>query len=140
MKLHIVFILLISFVFVSCKNESIPDDVDANELDIDTTSVVDLLTDIDTVMYVSETVENDQIKKEIEKKYGKQWDFCDCVRKNDSITKVIDKMGDNDDYDPVFERMEEIDKHCKELLTTPNTTPEERDKHQKRVKKCLKSK
>jgi hypothetical protein len=141
MILRISFFLILATAIYSCKNESIQDNIVDEFEEQDSTAI--FVSDeeiIDTAVYVSETIEKNEIKKEIEKKYGKQWDFCDCVRKNDSIQKVIDKMGDDDDFDPVFERMEVIDQHCKEILTTPNSTPEEREKHKKRVQKCLKNK
>lgn len=141
MKLQFSLFLILSCLLFSCNTDTPVTDDEPIVIDEDSTTEV-IVDGLDTVKitYVSETVEKENIKKEIEEKFGKQWDFCDCVRKNDSISKVIDKMGDNDDYDPVFARMEEIDQHCKELLTAPNTTPDERAKYQKKVKKCLKSK
>lgn len=139
MKLQYAFFPVGILLFFSCNNgESKYDIVEIEEGNL-TVEAVDSI-EIDTTEYVSEVVEKNEIKKEIEKKYGKQWDLCDCVKKNDSIQKVIEKMGDEDDFDPVFARMEEIDQHCKEMLTIPNTTPEDRQKHQKRVKDCLRSK
>ncbi|UKN02595.1 hypothetical protein K6119_03595 [Paracrocinitomix mangrovi] len=84
--------------------------------------------------YVDEEVETETLIEEI---YGEQWEFCDCVVKNDSINKVVEGAGDDADYDAIFARMEVIDQHCKGMLTTPNTTPEERDRHERRVSKCL---
>lgn len=140
MKLQYAFFPVGMLLFFSCTNgESKYDIVEIEEEGNLTIEAVDSI-EIDTTEYVSEVVEKNEIKKEIEKKYGKQWDLCDCVKKNDSIQKVIEKMGDEDDFDPVFARMEEIDQHCKEMLTIPNTTPEDRQKHQKRVKDCLRSK
>lgn len=104
---------------------------------IDTT---DIMFNVDTTQYISKDKEKEELKQEIVKKYGEQWDFCDCVRKNDSIQKAIEKGNDNTDYDKLFERMEVVEKKCVEMLTAPNTTPEERQKHQERVKKCLKAK
>jgi len=141
MKLQFGLILIFSCLLFSCKTDTpiAEDDVLTDEVDSTTEVIIEGLDTI-KITYVSETAEKENIKKEIEEKFGKQWDFCDCVRKNDSISKVIEKMGDNDDYDPVFARMEEIDNRCKEILNAPNTTPEERENHKKRVKKCLKAK
>ena len=77
--------------------------------------------------------------KIIEKKYGVQWDFCDCIVKNDSIQKAIDSAGDISDeaFDLLMKRFEEIDQHCKSIITNPNRTPDERKAHQRKVKKCL---
>ena len=86
--------------------------------------------------YVEETA---ALATVIEEKYGVQWDFCDCVIKNDSINKVISDLDgvSDEQIDIIFVRWDEIELHCKELLTAPNTTPEERSKYSKKVKKCL---
>jgi hypothetical protein len=98
---------------------------------------IDSLIMADSSNYVSQNKEEEANVRVIEEKYGKQWDFCDCVQKNDSINKVIENAGDDADYDQIMARMEEIDKHCKTLLIQPNSTPEERDSYEGRVKKCL---
>jgi hypothetical protein len=90
---------------------------------------------VDTGGYVNDSA---ALETEIELKYGVQWDFCDCVVKNDSINKVLESAGDDADYDGILARMEVIDQHCKGLLATPNTTPEQRDRHARKVRKCLK--
>jgi len=130
---------------ISCNNNEpeednifIPDTTSilVDTISIDTTSVLP-----DSLLeegYVDETAEISNI---IEKKYGEQWDFCDCVVKSDSINKVFENADDltEAEFDAAFARMEVIDGHCVELLTTPNTTPEERSKHERKVKKCLKN-
>jgi hypothetical protein len=40
-------------------------------------------------------------------------------------------------FDAVMERSEYIDSKCKGLLIQPNATPEDRMKHENKVKKCL---
>ena len=88
--------------------------------------------------YVEET---NALANVIEKKYGVQWDFCDCIVKSDSINKIMSNLeGVSDEQiDVVFARWEEIDKHCKGLITAPNTTPDERSKYSKKVKRCLRN-
>ena len=82
----------------------------------------------------SEFLEN---KEKIEKKYGEQWDFCHCVIVNDSLNKQI-KAGEIDDN--LMERLEVVDQHCKAFLVMDDSkTPDERDAHEKKIKKCLKS-
>jgi hypothetical protein len=72
----------------------------------------------------------------IEEKYGEQWDFCKCVVLNDSIDKAI-KSGNTSDN--LIERWDYIDKKCQVFrIQDPNRTPEEREAHERRVKKCLK--
>lgn len=90
----------------------------------------------DTAGYVNEELETENL---IEAIYGEQWDFCDCVVKNDSINTAVEKAGDDADYDAIFARMDTIDSHCKTMLTTPNTTPEERERHERKVRKCLRN-
>lgn len=126
-------------IFSACKGEAEGDGDGTDTTAVDTTFVDTSLVDtmmLDTGQYVDEEVETANL---IEEKYGEQWDFCDCVVKNDSINKVVADAPDDADYDAIFARMDEIDMHCKEMLTTPNTTPEEREKHERRVRKCLKN-
>lgn len=77
-------------------------------------------------------------KKEIEKKYGTQWDFCTCVTKGDSVNMAMMEEGVSDeDFDQLMARSDFIDNKCKHLLIQPNSTPEEREAHAKKVKDCL---
>jgi hypothetical protein len=121
-----------------------PTDIDTNDSDslaidtslgMDTTDInpIDTVT-VDSAGYIDEDA---ALTTQIEKEFGKQWDFCDCVVKNDSVNKAIETAAD-EDFDLLLERMDTIDKHCKEMLTAPNTTPEERDRHKRKVRKCLK--
>ena len=147
MKLTRLF-LVASFValFASCNTSNGNDNTDIVELDttmvdtssleIDTTSV--LPDSLQEAGYVDET---EEVANIIEKKYGEQWDFCDCAVKNDSVNSAIENSENLSDaeFDILFARMDEIDQHCKELLTAPNTTPEERDRHKRKIRKCLKN-
>jgi hypothetical protein len=90
---------------------------------------------VDTGGYVNDTL---AMNNEIEAKYGVQWDFCDCVVKNDSIEKALMETEDDAQIDLILVRMDEVDQHCKAMLAQPNTTPEQRDKHARKVRKCLK--
>ncbi len=105
-------------------------------LGIDTTDInpIDTVA-VDSAGYINE---DKALTSQIEKVYGEQWDFCDCVVKNDSVNKAIESAGD-DEFDALLVRMDTIDKHCKEMLTAANTTPEERDRHKRKVRKCLKN-
>lgn len=85
----------------------------------------------------SVTKEQQENKAKIEKKYGEQWDFCACVKANDSINKAFIKNPTDKQVEKLMERSEYVDLKCKEFLTQPNTTPEERAIHEKKVKKCL---
>ncbi len=81
-------------------------------------------------------------RKEINRiveKYGVQWDFCDCVKKNDSIDKLLknQKLTESE-LDVVLLRADEIEKKCKLLLTDlKSNKPSERQRHQEKVKACL---
>lgn len=97
---------------------------------------VDTINYVDTGGYVNDTL---AMQNDIEEKYGVQWDFCDCVVKNDSIEKALEKAVDDAEIDKILVRMDEVDQHCKTMLTQPNTTPEQRDKHARKVRKCLKA-
>jgi hypothetical protein len=125
-------------VFASCSGSGEPVDEVLTDTITDTidTTLVDSSLFMDDSGYVNSELETNNI---IEAKYGVQWDFCDCVVKNDSINKVLEKAGDDADYDAILERMEVIDMHCKTMLTAPNTTPDEREAHERKVRKCLKN-
>lgn len=140
-----IYITLCSVIvaFSSCNGEGpIDGETDNDTLKIDTTLGADTtdINPIDTVAVDSAGYidEDAALTTQIEKIYGEQWDFCDCVVKNDSVNKAIETAAD-EDFDALLARMDVIDQHCKEMLTTPNTTPEERDKHERKVRKCLKN-
>lgn len=85
---------------------------------------------------LSDSTELKESIAKIEAKYGEQWDFCHCVVVNDSIDKAI-KAGNT--ADKLIERWDYVDKKCQAFrIQDPNRTPEERDAHERRVKKCLK--
>jgi hypothetical protein len=74
----------------------------------------------------------------IVKKYGEQWDFCKCVVANDSINDAFEKNLTPKQEDALMKRWDYVDSKCKEMTTLPSTTPEEREAHERKVKKCLK--
>ncbi len=76
----------------------------------------------------------------IEEKYGEQWDFCDCVIKGDSINKAFSKPNLPDaEFDRLAARFDVIDEKCQAFrIQDGSRTPEEREAHEKKVKKCLK--
>ena len=140
MKRLLYFTICVAFgAFTSCGGSSDGEGTDTDTTTVDTSLVDTTLLDtnafLDTAGYVDEEAE---IESAIEEKYGVQWDFCDCVVKNDSVNKAIDFAETDEEFDKILARMEEIDSHCKEMLTTPNTTPDERKKHERKVNKCLK--
>ncbi len=74
----------------------------------------------------------------IVEKYGEQWDFCTCVTANDSINKASQNGLTEKQADKLMKRWEYIEGKCREFMTNPNTTPDERLLHEKKVEKCLK--
>ncbi|MNK12895.1 hypothetical protein D3C87_309730 [compost metagenome] len=87
----------------------------------------------------SVAVEMKENHAKIVQKYGEQWDFCTCVIANDSINTAFEKGGMTPKQEEkLMARWEHVDMKCKELLTNPNTTPDERARHEKKVRKCLK--
>lgn len=139
----IIFFLTFGLLF-SCSSDGdemevgldVNDDLDSLQVDSDYS---DTLNEVETSDIVYDDPEVQEAHKEIEKKYGVQWDFCTCIVKNDSVDKALqsDNLSD-EEFDALFERSEHIDQKCKGLLIQPNATPEERAKHEKKVKKCLK--
>ncbi|WP_430402405.1 hypothetical protein [Fluviicola sp.] len=133
--------LFLSLFVISCgSNEECTDcQVETN---VDTVAKAD---DLSTVLKDTATekkaisVELKENHEKIVKKYGEQWDFCTCVVANDSINDAFEKGGMTPKQEEkLMARWEYVDNKCKEMLTTPNTTPEERAKHDKKVMKCLK--
>lgn len=134
----LVFALL--FLFVACKgNES--DEIESVVLDFDSVNVeLDLVDLNEADSQVSEDQsEIDQATKDIEAKYGEQWDFCACIIAQDSIDKAFQKDLSDAQMDRLIDRSDFVDNKCKTLLIQPNSTPEERDKHEKKVKNCLRN-
>jgi hypothetical protein len=78
-------------------------------------------------------------KSRIEKKYGSQWDFCDCVKKSDSIDKVLKKSALSEaETTKLLLRADEVEKKCKLFLTDlQSKKPADRAAHQAKVKACL---
>ncbi|MEY3438532.1 MAG: hypothetical protein RL265_1117 [Bacteroidota bacterium] len=75
----------------------------------------------------------------IEKKYGEQWDFCACVLKGDSVNKAILKPNLSDkQLQKVLSRFEFINKKCQSFkIQDASRSPEQRERHEKKVKECL---
>src|SRR5690606_2283091 len=123
-------------LFVACQGSAEGDGETTDTLQVvnPDTTLVDSTLFTDDSGYVNEIIETENI---IEATYGEQWDFCDCVVKNDSVNKA--SMEEDANIDAIFDRMEVIDQHCKGMLATPNTTPEERAAHERKVSKCLKN-
>lgn len=69
---------------------------------------------------------------------NEEWEFCQCIVKLDSIVFAIesDKLT-IEQTDKLMQRWEFVDQKCKEFTTFDNSTPESRQKHEKRVRKCL---
>ncbi len=135
------FILSFFLVLASCSsNEKCEECELKNEND---TIVKDTVASLDDAIK-AENVEDksrEQVEnlKKIEKKYGEQWDFCTCVIANDSINNAFEKSPSDKQAEKLMKRWEYVEVKCKEFLTQPNTTPEERALHEKKVRKCLKN-
>lgn len=86
-----------------------------------------------------DTVELNESIAKIEEKYGEQWDFCDCVVKGDSINKAFSKPNLPDaEFDRLAARFDVIDEKCQAFrIQDANRTPEQRELHEKKVRKCL---
>lgn len=141
LKITSIFALL-TFLIFSCKNETNPlnnlktkEDTDSSEID-SIKIIKDSPKKIEIINEKAEKVEN---HTKIVEKYGEQWDFCSCVIKNDSINKAFEKNLSDNQSEKLMVRWEFVENKCKEFLTTPNTTPEEREAHELKVKRCLKN-
>lgn len=116
-----------------------------------TTEPATILPDIDPVSEVS-PVENESLEKgfipaeqkeiraKIEKKYGKQLDFCACIQFHDSLNHAAQKELTEQQIEKLLIRWDKMEVQCKELVNTKHRTPEERAVHEKKVKRCLNQK
>lgn len=140
-------LLLTLILVISCKSDS-SEVIDNETNDTDTTSQTTGSEALDTANIESEydmsTVDGKDKREfietlaKIEKEHGVQWDFCRCVVVNDSLNKAV--KDPNADLDEILTRMDEVEEKCKAFLAqNPDRTPEERIRHEKKVKKCLKA-
>gem|GEM_PF-551505 len=138
-KMHRYFLPLLILLIASCGGEEKCKDCEVKKQDTVVAPVDDLEAAMAADTAVAPTKEAAENHAKIVKKYGEQWDFCKCVVANDSITDAAEKGKLTDkQYEQLMARWEYVDNKCKELTTFDNTTPDERDKHEKRVMKCLK--
>jgi hypothetical protein len=135
----LVFFLL--FTLISCKSHV---DNESIEVDIVTPTAESELAQAissDTTKKIHEIKEQKENLAKIEKKYGEQWGFCECVVANDSIDKAVKNVVDFEtpQAEKLLERFDYVSKKCQAFLgMDANRTPEERIKHEKKVKRCLK--
>ena len=133
----IIFIALI--ITSSCKSNKEDINNEPESTTIPEESISNAFTK-DTTPKKHEIVEQKENLKQIEKKYGAQWDFCQCVIANDSIDKAVKKTTnfETPEAERLLERFEFVSNKCQAFLgMDANKTPEEREKHAKKVKKCL---
>ncbi|HLV41651.1 MAG TPA: hypothetical protein VKY37_05190 [Brumimicrobium sp.] len=144
-KLHyIAFIFALGFIFFSCKN----DYPEEESTEIESTPTQEIIQEVEEPTLVAEediettpVYENPEVQEAhvaIVEKYGQQWDFCKCIIKSDSVNNAL-MEADDDEFDAVMKRSNFIDNKCKGLLIQPNATPEDRYKHENKVKRCLDS-
>lgn len=94
----------------------------------------------DTTPKKHEVREQKENLAKIEKKYGEQWGFCECVVANDSIDRAVKKITDFEtpEAEKLLNRFDYVSKKCQAFLgMDASRTPEERQKHEKKVKRCL---
>lgn len=137
MKITNTIILFLTLLTLfSCKNEvvnSVEEPVQEKENILN-----NLIADTTKKQYeVNEAKENMAV---IEQKYGEQWGFCECVVANDSINKAINKLVDFEtkEAEKIMTRWDYVTEKCQAyLVMDANRTPEQRVKHEIKVKKCL---
>ncbi len=138
-------ILVISLLFLSvasCSEEKTCKDCPecGVNLNVEEVTIEDAISNAKST--INQGVDSNELNAsiaKIEEKYGEQWDFCDCVVKGDSINKAFSKPNLPDkEFDRLSARFDEIDTKCQAFrIQDANRTPEQRDKHEKKVRKCL---
>ncbi len=143
----VLFLITLSLI-ISCNTEVKPKE-NHDHKNIESPEIVDK-DSLDTIKVISNydldgvdpnmRAEFKQTLANIEKEHGLQWDFCSCVIKNDSINKAFQEPNLPDkDFDRLFERSNVIEQRCQAFLAqNPNQTPDDRAKHEKNVRDCLK--
>ena len=147
--MHKILFIFSLLLFVSCGSDASAD-ADAKNDDADSLDVADG-EELDTLNIKSDysmgTVDAKERKEfrqnlvKIEQKHGIQWDFCTCVVANDSINTVL-KVANLPDskLDKLLERLTVVEEKCQAFLVqSPDRTPDERARHEKKVRDCLKA-
>jgi len=137
-------------VFFSCGEELKKTKADRKIEEVDSIDIVDT-TAVDTIEiksdYSMDNVDPKERKEfkenlaQIEKKHGIQWDFCTCIVANDSLDKAF-KVPNLPDakLDELIDRLTFVEEKCQAFLVqNRNQTPEERARHEKKVRDCLKA-
>lgn len=140
MKRYFIFFLLFAFYACSEKEQCKECDCGISPL-VETESMEEALARSNKGSATSvDTLELKESIAKIEMKYGEQWDFCDCVIKGDSINKAFSKPNLPDaEFERLAKRFDVIDEKCQAFrIQDANRTPEQRDLHERKVRKCLK--
>jgi hypothetical protein len=134
--------VFVSFLLFSCTGDKPCADCNGCGLDLNIKELTMEQAIAKSKSGISSTVDtidlNESIMK-IEEKYGEQWDFCDCVVKGDSINKAFSESNLPDaEFERLSKRFDVIDQKCQAFrIQDANRTPEQREMHEKKVKKCL---
>jgi hypothetical protein len=128
--------VLFVFLFSCSNNETKTPEKSVNSRDLDTVSNEIF---IESINRKKESLQSDQkeIHSKIEKKYGKQLDFCSCIQFHDSLNNAAQKELKDQQIEKLLDRWEKMEVRCKEIVNTSHRTPEERSEHEKKVKRCL---
>jgi len=136
------YIVAFVLLFTACKNGNNPNASKPNQdtiINNDTLNTTESNAaeekDIDTTEIIYQNPEVQEAHVAIVKEFGKQWGFCRCITKSDSVNAALMEASD-EDFDNVKERSDFIDSKCKDMLIQPNSTPEDRMKHKQKVKNC----
>jgi hypothetical protein len=136
-----IFGLFLILVLAACSAKSKCNDCETcgENLNVKEESMEDALMKAQTGPAQVDTTELQESIAKIEEKYGEQWDFCDCVIKGDSINKAFSKPNLPDaEFNRLAARFDVIDEKCQAFrIQDANRTPEQREAHEKKVRKCL---
>lgn len=135
-----IFSLLLLLGIASCTQEKCEECAACGEnLNVKTESLEEAVMTVNSEPKKDTTELAENIEK-IEKKYGEQWDFCNCVIVGDSINDALQKDLSDKALDVLLKRFDYVDKKCQAFrIQDPNRTPEEREAHERKVRKCLRN-
>ena len=133
------FFIVFLFLISCSNNETKTTEKSAVPSEIDTISNSDAPKS-NSAKEITIQSEQNENKSKIEKKFGKQLDFCSCIQFHDSLNNAAQKDLSDQQIEKLLNRWDEMEIQCKELVNTNHRTPEDRLNHEQKVKKCLNQK
>lgn len=133
-------LLLITAVIFACNN----DNTGTSGQEEDTSVVMQSAPLSDSTPVPDEVAIQQELAEEHMKEnatnitYSSGLTFCDCVKKQKALNDKLMEAEEDSEIKKLQEEMKALmNGECKEFLATNQTTKEDQEAHQRKVKKCL---